>query len=208
MRPTIKASPVKSKVPAKAPATMEKVLEACVGAIRPTLGNCHCSGNALRNQLNRFFKLMGPASMVREGESYLPAAVCTRTGELANAKALMEHARSFAAQAIEQNRQLNFRFSYRSDAKEVIYHGLAQPIVTAAAVAALLVLRNSVFASAEVSSFSVMGNIGRMASGQLRTGQSCMARKNRSSINCWISPPILEPHALESFLPGIRGSRR
>ncbi|HZE22765.1 MAG TPA: GAF domain-containing protein, partial [Blattabacteriaceae bacterium] len=80
-----------------------------------------------------------------------------------SAQALMEHAGSYARQAIGHNQQLSFKFSYRSDEKEVIYHGLAQPILTTGAAAVLLMVRKIGFTSAENSAFSVMGNMGRMA---------------------------------------------
>src|SRR6185503_18070138 len=102
--------------------------------------------------------------LVRDGESYHPAAVCPGAGDLVSAKSLMEHARSYAHQAIDQNQQLSFKFSYRSDEKEeAIYHGHAQPILTTGSAAVLLIVRKSAFTPAEVSAFGVMGNIGRMA---------------------------------------------
>ena len=72
-------------------------------------------------------------------------AVCPDPDDPVSAKALMEHARSYATQAIEQNQQLSFKFSYRSAEKEVIYHGLAQPILTTGTAAVLLMVRKSVF---------------------------------------------------------------
>src|SRR6478672_11670938 len=160
MRPTIKASPVRTKAPAKAPAPMERVLEACAEMLAST-GELPLLRQRIAESVQQIFQAAVAGIMVHERESYLPAAVCTPAGGPASAKALMEHARSFAAQAIEQNRQLSFRFSYRSDESEAIYHGLAQPILTNGSVAAFLVLRSSVFAPAEVSSFAMMGNIGR-----------------------------------------------
>ncbi|HZE82051.1 MAG TPA: PAS domain S-box protein, partial [Candidatus Polarisedimenticolia bacterium] len=109
------------------------------------------------------FQAVVAGIMVRDGETCLPAAVCTTTDDPLRTKALMEHARSFATQAIEQKRQLNFRFSYRLAESEALYYGLAQPILTTGTLAALLVVRGSIFAPAEVSAFGVMGNIARMA---------------------------------------------
>ena len=68
-------------------------------------------------------------------------------------------------QAIEQKQQLSFKFSYRSDENEAVYHGLAQPILTTGTAAVLLVVRNSAFTPAEISAFSVMGNIGPPGAG-------------------------------------------
>src|SRR6185312_15897085 len=126
MRPRTKASPIRSKAPAKAPVTLEKVLEACA-ELPSFTGEPPFLRQRIAESAQRIFQAAVAGIMVREGESYLPAGVCTSKDDPANAKALMEHARPFAAQAIEQNRQLNFRISYHSDKSEAIYHGLAQP---------------------------------------------------------------------------------
>jgi hypothetical protein len=162
MRPISKATPVRTKPPAKAPVSMEKVLEACAGL--PSMGGeVAVARQRVAESAREIFKAVVAGIMVSDGGSYLPAAVCTGGGDPASAKALMEHARSFAAEAIEQKRRLNFKFSYRLAESEAIYHGLAQPMVTTGAASVLLVVRNSVFAPADVSAFGMMCNIARMA---------------------------------------------
>src|SRR5438270_5557735 len=162
MRSTIKVSPVRSKAPAKAPPSMEKVFEACA-ELPSFTGELPRLRQHIAESARDIFQPVVSGMLVREGESYHTAAVCPGAGDPVSAKALMEHARSYARQAIEHNQQLSFKFSYRSDEKEVIYHGLAQPILTTGAAAVLLMVRKIGFTPAEISAFSVMGNMGRMA---------------------------------------------
>jgi len=96
MRPTIKASPVRTKAPAKAPAPVERVLEACAEMLAST-GELPLLRQRIAESVQQIFQAAVAGIMVHERESYLPAAVCTPAGGPASAKALMEHARSFAA---------------------------------------------------------------------------------------------------------------
>ena len=114
----------------------------------------------------------------------------------------MEHARSYARQAIEQNQQLSFKFSYRSDEKEVIYHGLAQPILTTGTAAVLLMVRKSAFTPSEISAFSVMGNIGRMALDNSELAGLYGAQKQKLDQLLEISAD-LGTSRLESFFPAF-----
>src|SRR5438309_673587 len=65
---------------------------------------------------------------VKTGESYGLMAVSSAVKEGAGKTALMSHAKSFASQAIEQNRATEFRFSYRDAEGEKVYYGLAMPL--------------------------------------------------------------------------------
>src|SRR6267154_4204408 len=161
MRLTPKTIPVRSKAPAKAPTHMERVLEACA-ELQSFNGEVPVLRQRIADSAREIFQGVVAGMMVRDGETYLSATVCT-TDDPLRAKALMEHARSFATQAIEQERQLNFQFSYRLAESEAVYHGLAQPILTTGTIAVLVMVRSSIFAPAEGSAFGVMGNIARMA---------------------------------------------
>ncbi|MCU1334084.1 MAG: signal transduction histidine kinase, nitrogen specific, NtrB [Candidatus Angelobacter sp.] len=161
MRLTAKATSVRTKSPVKAPVPLEKVLQACA-EFSSFNGELPVLRERVANTAREIFHGVMAGMMVRDGETSVPAA-CTGTDGPANAKALMEHARSFSTQAIEQKRLLNFRFSYRLTESEVIYHGLAQPMLTSCSAGVLLVVRKSVFAPAEVSAFSVLSNIARIA---------------------------------------------
>src|SRR5580765_4628596 len=162
MRPTRKAAPIRSKPPIRPSVSMEEVLEA--GAKLPSLSG---EPPALRQHIAESARVIFQAAvagmMVQQGENYLPGAVCTEVAGSADKKALLEHARSFAAQAIEQKRLLDFRFSFRSQGAEAIYYGLAHPMTTTETVAVLLVVRNSMFSPAELSAFNVLGNMARLA---------------------------------------------
>jgi hypothetical protein len=107
---------------------MEKVFEACA-ELPSFTGELPRLRQHIAESARDIFQPVVSGILVRDGESYHAAAVCPGVGDPVNAKALMEHARSYARQAIEQNQQLSFKFSYHSDEKEVIYHGLAQPIL-------------------------------------------------------------------------------
>src|SRR5579859_1375666 len=172
MRPKPKARKVRVKAPSRASACMENVLAACAEL-------AHFSGEPpiLRRNIaeaaRRIFPSLVAGVMVHDGAGLLPAAIAAteladRNAPLgkdasADINALLDHARSFAAQAIEQKRLLTFRFSYRSAEGESVYHGLAQPVPTTKNSSVLLVVRRSVFSPGEVSAFSVLGSTARLA---------------------------------------------
>ncbi|HEY2113743.1 MAG TPA: PAS domain S-box protein [Candidatus Angelobacter sp.] len=172
MRPKPKASKVRSKAPSRASACMENVLAACA-----ELANFTGEPPVLRGHIaeaaRRIFQSPVAGLMLSDGVGFLPAAMAAHdsAGKSALAEenasadknALLEHARSFATQAIEQKRLLTFRFSYRSQEGESVYHGLAQPVLTKKNAAVLLVVRRSLFLPAEVSAFSVLGSTARLA---------------------------------------------
>ncbi|MGZ7051795.1 MAG: hypothetical protein ACXVJ0_07055, partial [Candidatus Angelobacter sp.] len=92
MRPIPKATPVRSKPPAKAPAAMERVLEACAELVSFN-GELPVLRQRIAESAREIFRAVVAGIMVRDCESYLPAAVCAGADDPASAKALMEHAR-------------------------------------------------------------------------------------------------------------------
>ncbi|MGZ4874581.1 MAG: GAF domain-containing protein, partial [Candidatus Angelobacter sp.] len=180
---------------------MERVLEACAELLSFN-GELPVLRQRIAESAREIFQAVVAGIMVRDCESYLPAAVCAGADDPASAKALMEHARSFATQAIEQQRQLNFQFSYRLAKSEAIYHGLAQPILTTGTAAVLLVVRNSVFAPAEVSAFGVMGKIARMALDNSELAGLYAAQKQKLDQLLEISAD-LGTSRLEGFFPAF-----
>src|ERR1044071_4331954 len=152
MRPKPKARKVRVKAPSRASACMENVLAACA-----ELANFSGEPPILRRQIaeaaRRIFPSLIAGVMVHDGASLLPVGIAatdladkntpTNTGAASDKNALLDHARSFATQAIEQKRLLTFRFSYRSPEGESVYHGLAQPIPTTKNSAVLLVMLGS-----------------------------------------------------------------
>jgi PAS domain S-box-containing protein len=101
--------------------------------------------------------------LIRDGLSYVLEPVSSGVKDPAVTTALLAHARSFATQAIEQNRLISFRFSYQREQGQKIYHGLAMPFVTTECTASLLLVRGGLFESAELSAFTVLVNTARMA---------------------------------------------
>jgi len=86
---------------------MESVLEAC--AQIPSLsGDTLVLRQHIAESARDIFQAIVAGMMVRDGEAYLPGAICTTVNEPAEKKALLEHSRSFATQAIEQKRLLDF----------------------------------------------------------------------------------------------------
>src|SRR5512135_232173 len=126
MRPKPKARKVRAKTPSRASSSMENVLAACV-----ELANFHGEPPILRRYIaeaaRKIFQSLVAGVMLGDGAGFLPAATATANladkdvsadkdaladkGASADKNALLEHARSFATQAIEQKRLLPFRFS-------------------------------------------------------------------------------------------------
>src|ERR1700729_4100586 len=89
MRPTRKTAKARSKAPARASSCMENVLEACVQL--PTLsGDPPVLRQYIAESARKIFEAVVAGMMVRDGESFLPGAVCTDVDEPAGKKALLE----------------------------------------------------------------------------------------------------------------------
>src|SRR5882672_1556616 len=161
MKQRKKTGLARSRIQAQMSACVEKVLEAC--SQLPSLGG---EAPVLREYVaesaRKIFQAEVAGMLLQDGDKYLPDAVSTSAQAGMGKTALLTHARSFAAQAIEQKREISFHFAYRDLEKEKIYYGLAQPLVTGQAAAVLLVVRSTVFVPSEVSAFSVLGNIARL----------------------------------------------
>ncbi|HZD94718.1 MAG TPA: hypothetical protein VE133_10720, partial [Candidatus Sulfotelmatobacter sp.] len=175
-------------------------MEACLQL--PSLG---AEPPVLRGQIvssaGNIFQAEVAEMLVREGGSYLPASTVAATEDGSESEALLAHARSFATQAVEQKRLLNFRFSYRSAEGENIYHGLAQPLGTTQTMAVLLIVRSAPFSSAEVSAFGTLGNVGRMALDNSELTGLYSAQKQDLDQLLEISSELGTTSRLESFLP-------
>ncbi|MGB9123883.1 MAG: PAS domain S-box protein, partial [Candidatus Angelobacter sp.] len=201
MRPTIKASPAKPKAPVKAPAPMERVLEACA-ELSSFKGGLEALRQRIAESAGDIFHAVVSGIMVRDGETFYSAAVCPGAGDPISAEALMEHSRSYAAHAIEQNQQLGFKFSYRFTQTEAVYHGVAHPILTTGASAVLLMVRKSAFTPAEISALGVMGNIGRLALDNSELAGLYAGQKQKLDQLLEISAD-LGSSRLESFFPAF-----
>src|SRR5262249_3646040 len=76
---------------------------------------------------------------------------------------LLPHIQSFAVQAIESKRPLNFHFSYRDGEGDRLYYGLASPVLTQHSTAALLAVRKADFPAPDVSVFRALAGFCRLA---------------------------------------------
>src|SRR5882672_4734535 len=101
----------RSRTQTQTPACTEKVLEAC--AQLPLLGG---EAPVLREYVaesaRKIFQAEVAGMLLQDGDKYLPEAVSPAVQAGMGKTALLSHARSFAAQAIEQKRELSFRFAY------------------------------------------------------------------------------------------------
>jgi two-component system NtrC family sensor kinase len=158
---------------------MEKVLAGC--AQLPSLGS---EPGALPEFLvetaRKIFAVTLAGMLVPNGETHTLDAVSTAVKEGAGKAALLSHLRSFATQAIEARRLLNFRFSYRGSEGEKVHHGLALPLVTAQSAAALLVVRRAAFSPEENSAFNLLGSTARLALDNMELGDLNAAQQKHA----------------------------
>jgi two-component system NtrC family sensor kinase len=139
-------------------ALLEQVLAACA---QLPAGDTKALREYFAGTARRIFQAGAAGVLVKNGDRYAlePSAGKEHSGD----SGLLAHAESFAAQAVGNNRLLNFRFSYRDAEGEKLYCGLAQPLVTSQSASALLMVRKTVFAPGEVSVFHVLGSLARFA---------------------------------------------
>ncbi len=156
MRPKPKARKVRAKVPSRVSTCMENVLTACI-ELASRGGEPPVLRQHIAEAAREIFQSLVADVVLGDAAGFLSE------DHSADKHPLLQHARSFATQAIEQKRLLTFRFSYRSAEGESVYHGLAQPISTTKNAAVLLVVRSNVFSPAEISAFKVLGSTARLA---------------------------------------------
>ena len=148
---------------------MDRVLEACA-----QLGVMRAEPPVVREYLaetaRKAFSAVFSGILVRDGQDYSVEGASSTAKDNPGKTVLLSHAQSFASQAIDQNRLLNFRFSYKDQTEERICYGLAQPLVTTKCAAALLLVRRTVFSTGELSAFSVLGSTARLALDNIELG--------------------------------------
>jgi PAS domain S-box-containing protein len=144
----------------RADAMLDQVLAACTqlpGNDTKSLRDhfCDVAGNVFHTSLS--------GVVIKENSGYSMGAFSSAVPEETGEASLVSHVRSFAAQAITSKRLLNFHFSYRDAEGDMLYNGLACPLITTQSTAALLGVRRDVFSPQEVSVFRVLGSFARMA---------------------------------------------
>lgn len=203
MRPRQKPAPIRSRSQVKPSASTERALEACLHL--PTVsGGLPVLRQHIVDAAQQVFQAVVSGIMVRDGESYQPAAVSAQNkvkDREGVTGALLAHARSFAAQAIEQQRTLNFRFSQPVAQGETIYHGMALPLITSQTTAVLLVVRKTSFPSADVSAMGALGNVARLTLGNAELNSLYSAQKQDFDQLLEISGELGSTSRLETFLP-------
>src|SRR5262249_18699142 len=124
-------------------ACTERVLEACL-QLTSQASDLPLLREQIVNSAGKVFHAV-TGMMLREGETLRTVATASPAEDGATNQALLSHSRSFAVQAIEQKRLVNFRLSSRSAEGATFYHGLAQPLITAQSMTVLLMVRSGPF---------------------------------------------------------------
>src|SRR5215471_9620415 len=176
----------------------QKVLEACTrlplwsgshGALRS-----HIAETA-RDALNALVAGM----LVREDETYVLGSVSSEGSPDLGKSSLISHAKTFAIQAIEKKKLLNFSLSSSAEAKRV-YYGLAGPLITSQSATVLVVLRHEAFSEDEVSAFDLLGNLGRLALDNLELANLASSQQQHLNQLLAISTELGATSQLDSFL--------
>ncbi len=200
MKPKRKPGPPRSRIEVRAFACTEKVLEVCA-QLPAQGGDPQVLREYVAESARKIFQAAVAGVLVREGESYQQGAVSSDEETKKTQAALLSHVRSFAVQAIEQKRLLNFRFAYRDPEGEEIYYGLAQPLITCQSTGVLLVVRSTVFAPEEVSAFSVLGNVARLTFENAELMGLYAGQKQDVNQLLEISAELGNAPRLDTFLP-------
>ncbi len=149
--------------------------------------------------------------LAKTGESYVLLSVSSAVKEGASKTALISHAKSFASQAIEQNRAINFRFSYRDSEGEKIYYGVAMPLGSLERsptekasspenAGALMAVRRTVFEPSEVAAFNFLGTTARLTMENAELSRSRAAQQTDLSQLLEISAEVGNASNLDVFM--------
>ncbi len=198
MKPRRKPGQGTPRTPDGNPVCMQKVLEAC--AQLPGMG---ADAGKVRDYIADVAHraLLAPVAGIlkRDGETFLLDNISAETARGAGKPALISQARTFAAQALEKKKLVNFRFTFKAET-ESAWCGLAQPLLTAQSEFALLVLRRTPFTPVEISAFHVLGSLARMAIDNAELASLSAGQQQHLDQLLSISSEIGTPLQLDSFL--------
>ena len=178
---------------------MERVVDVC-----SQLGQLEAKSPIVRDfvaeSARKLFAATVTGVLVRTPEGFGLLAVSSTVKEGASKTALMSHAKSFASQAIEQNRAIDFRFSYRDSEGEKIYYGVAVPLGSPENGGALMAVRRTIFVPAEIAAFNLLGTTARltMENAELSLGRSAQQADFRQLLE--ISAEVGNASNLDAFL--------
>ncbi|MGH9567119.1 MAG: GAF domain-containing protein, partial [Candidatus Angelobacter sp.] len=201
MKPRKKPRLTRAHTPTGAGAVLEKVMEAC--AELPATGSDPAAiGVFVAESARRIFGGTASGTLVREKGVDSLASIVTAVRDGAEESALLSHAMSFATQAVDQHRLLNFRFSYRQGDAEQIYHGLAAPLSTSPSSSALLLVRRTIFTDPEIQAFNVLASIARLTLDNLDLTRS-VSFQQKSVTQLLELAALANEGGLDSFLHGF-----
>jgi PAS domain S-box-containing protein len=189
---------------------MEKVVDVCfqlgqLAADRPVVRDF------VAESARKLFAATVAGVLAKTGDSYVLLAASSSVKEGAGKTALMSHAKSFASQAIEQNRTSNFRFSYRDSEGEKIYYGIAMPLGSLEKGStekgsspensgALMAVRRTVFEPSEVAAFNLLGTTARLTMENAELSRTRAAQQTDFSQLLEISAEVGNASNLDDFL--------
>src|SRR6202171_125002 len=176
-----------------------QVAEVCAKLPR-LVGDIGSARTYVTDAVRRIFCLPVAGMLVRTGNAYVLDAVSSEEEQRAGNSALVSHAKSFAQQAIDQGVLIGFSFSHKQGHQTVIYHGLAQPLVTAQSAIALVALRPATFSEEEVTAFRILGNIARLAFDYGELANFSFAQQQHLDQLLEISTELASTSRLDSFL--------
>ncbi len=178
---------------------LQQVAEMCAELPR-LVGDIGAARTYLTDAVRRIFCLPVAGMLLRTGNAYVLDAVSSEEEQRTGNSALVSHAKSFAQQAIDQGVLIGFSFSLKQGHQTVIYHGLAQPLVTAQSAVSLVALRPATFSEEEVTAFRILGNIARLAFDYGELANFSFAQQQHLDQLLEISTELASTSRLDSFL--------
>ncbi|HWX56159.1 MAG TPA: PAS domain S-box protein [Verrucomicrobiae bacterium] len=178
---------------------VQQVLEAC--AELPLLtGDPAGVREYVADAARTIFSLDIAGMLVREGNDYVLATVSGEETRRITASALVTHAKSFAAQAIQLGETVDFRFPCKSGTESTTCYGLAQPLVTSQSAVALVGLRAATFSEAEIAGFRILGSIARLVLDNRELASFSSAQQHHLDQLLEISSELAATSRLDTFL--------
>ena len=162
VKPSRKSAASRPRVQGRVTDPMDKVLEACTQLAQMSGEPAAIREYVAETARKLFLAALAGILLKEDGQTCTLETVSSAGKESPDKSILLTHATSFASQAIEQSRLLNFSFSYLEAGKERTCQGLALPLVTTQSAAVLLLVRRTVFSTPELSAFNLLGNTARM----------------------------------------------
>ncbi len=150
--------------------------------------------------VRRIFSLTVAGMLVRSGNTYLLDAISSEEDQKTSNASLVDHAKLFAEQSIDQEVLIGFSFSHKQGHQTMIYHGLAHPLVTSQSAISLVALRPATFSEGEVTAFRILGNMARLALDYRELASFSTAQQQHLDQLLEISTELASTSRLDSFL--------